>query len=126
ANQNDKAIAALQEGATLFPQNGEIEFQLAQAYLQMENTELALKHAQAAAAKGNFESTKPFSVYHFIAYAAFDLDKLEEAAAAVKKAEALPEAATDPQFPRLKEIVLETIETQEREKAEAAAAATKS
>lgn len=111
ANLYDQAAAVLQEAAKLFPQNGEIEMQLAQLYMQMEKSADTLRHAKAAAEKGHFEGTKPFSVYHLIAYTAFDLGQLDEAQKAIVAAEAFPDdAAKDAQFPRLKAAIHEAIE----------------
>lgn len=105
-----QAAQVLEEAAKLFPQNGEIEMQLAQLYLQMEKNERTLKHAKAAAEKGHFETTKPFAVHHLIAYTAYELGQLDEAQQAIVAAEAYPEdAAKDAQFPRLKEAIAEAI-----------------
>ena len=113
ANQNDQAIKVLMESTQLFPKNGEIEINLAQIYLQMENNRDAMNHAKLAAAKGNFESTKPYGVYYLIAYTAFDLGELDESMQALEAAEKLPEAAKDAQFARLKEVVKEAIAERE-------------
>jgi hypothetical protein len=120
-NQLAEARAALEEAAGLFPQLGEIEMQLAHLCLQLEDNAAALQHAQAAAAKGHFETTKPFSVYYLIAYTAFDLGRLAEAAAAIATADAFPEEATrDPQFAALKTMVAETLADAERKARERA------
>ena len=114
-NLPTQAIAALQEAAGLFPQNGEIEMQLAHLYLQMENTSAALEHAQAAVQKGHFETTTPFAVYYLIAYFAHDLGRLEEAQKAVAAAEQYPaEAEKLADFPRLKAMIVEAIAEHER------------
>ncbi len=109
ANLNTQAVSVLQEAAKLFPKNGEIELQLAQIYLQMEKPSEALQHAKAAIAKGNFESTKPFSVHYLVAYTAYELGDLEEADRALAVAEKFPEAAKDAQFPKLKNVVRESL-----------------
>lgn len=109
-NQPVQAIAALQEGADLFPTNGEIEMQLAELHFQREEIKATLQHAQAAVAKGHFETTKPFSVYYLIAYTAFDLGLLDEAQAAIAAAEKFPEdVQRDAQFSDLKAAVNEAI-----------------
>ena len=121
ANQPARARAVLEEAVKLFPANGEIEAQLAHVCIQLENTADALRHAQAAAAKGNFETTKPFSVHYLIAYTAFDLGRFEEAQAAITAAEAYPDdVAKDAQFPTLKAVIAEAIAEEERKKDAAA------
>ena len=117
ANLNEQAATVLQEATKLFPKNGELEVQIAQIYLQMEKSQQAFDHANAAIAKGNFEGTKPYSVHYLIAYTAYELGKIEEADKALAAAEKFPEAAKDPQFARLKDVVKEMIaERQAKEK----------
>jgi tetratricopeptide (TPR) repeat protein len=113
ANQNDNAIKVLNEAAKLFPKNGEIEVQIAQIYMQMEKPKEGLQHAKAALAKGNFESTKPFSVHYLVAYIAYDLGDIEEASKAIAAAEKFPEASKDPQFPKLKGVINEALAERE-------------
>ena len=109
ANLNKEAISVLEEASKLFPKNGEIELQLAQIYLQIEKPREALRHAKSAIEKGNFESTKPFSVHYLIAYTAYELGDLDESQRAIKVAETFPEAAKDAQFPKLKNVVNESL-----------------
>lgn len=118
ADQNNRAIEVLKEASNLFPKNGEIEYQIAQIYLQQENTREALAHAKAAAAKGNFEATKPFSIWYLIAYTSFDLDDIDGAQQAIAKCEQFPEAAKDPQFPKLKNVIAEKIAERDIKKQE--------
>lgn len=109
ANLNKEAISVLEEAAKLFPKNGEIELQLAQIYLQIEKPRDALRHAKAAIEKGNFEGTKPFSVHYLIAYTAYELGDLDESQRAIKVAETFPEAEKDAQFPKLRNVVMESL-----------------
>lgn len=103
---NREAAAVLNEATQLFPQNGEIEMQLAQLYIQMERNADALRHAQAAAAKGNFETIKPFAVHHLIAHTAYLENAFDAAQQAIAAAEKFPDdAAKDPQFSRLKDAI---------------------
>lgn len=118
ANMNDRAIEVLNEASSLFPKNGEIELQIAQIHIQTENNKLALKHAKSAAQKGNFERTKPFSVYYLIAYTAYDMGEIDEAKAAVEKAGQFEESKKDAQFPRLKGVIDEAIAERESRKSE--------
>lgn len=118
ANMNERAIEVLKEASRLFPKNGEIELQVAQIYIQMENNKEALRHAKLAAEKGNFERTKPFSVYYLIAYTAYDMGEVDEAKAAVEKAGQFEESKKDAQFPRLKGVIEEAIAEREARKTE--------
>lgn len=118
ANMNERAIEVLKEASRLFPKNGEIELQVAQIYIQLENNKEALRHAKLAAEKGNFERTKPFSVYYLIAYTAYDMGEIDEAKAAVEKAGQFEEAKKDAQFPRLKGVIEEAIAEREARKSE--------
>lgn len=118
ANMNERAIEVLKEASRLFPKNGEIELQVAQIYIQMENNKEALRHAKLAAEKGNFERTKPFSVYYLIAYTAYDMGEIDEAKAAVEKAGQFEESKKDAQFPRLKGVIEEAIAEREARKSE--------
>jgi tetratricopeptide (TPR) repeat protein len=115
ANQPQQAVAVLEEGSRLFPKNGEIEMQLAELHFQGEKVAEAFEHAKAAAEKGNFETTKPFSVYYLIAYTAYDLGKFDEAKQAILAAEKYPEeSARDAQFSNLKNAVNDAIAERER------------
>lgn len=88
-----KSIDALKTASKAFPTSGQVEFLIAQAYHGLENSEEALKHLQAAVAKGNL--AKPHSVYLFLAYVAYELKKFDIALEAAKKAQATPEGAKD-------------------------------
>jgi predicted Zn-dependent protease len=118
ANMNQRAIDVLKEASKLFPKNGEIEMQIAQIYIQMENNREALKHAKLAAAKGNFERTKPFAAYYLIAYTAYDLGELDEANRAAIEASKFAESKADAQFPKLKNVIAEALTEREMKKGE--------
>lgn len=116
ANLYEQAINVLQESTKLFPQNGELEVQLAQIYLQLEKTKEAHEHAKAAVTKGNFEGTKPYGVHYLVAYTAYELGLLDEAEKALATAEKFDESKKDQQFARLKEVVKEAITERELKK----------
>jgi tetratricopeptide (TPR) repeat protein len=118
ANMNERSIEVLKEASRLFPNNGEIELQIAQIHIQMENNKEALHHAKLAAQKGNFERTKPFSVHYLIAYTAYDLGEIDQAKAAVDKAGQYEESKKDAQFPRLKGVIEEAIAEREARKSD--------
>jgi predicted Zn-dependent protease len=88
-----KAIEALKEGTKAFPKSGQLEFQIAQAYTSLEKPEDALRHVQAAIAKGNL--TKPFQAYLSLSYTAYQLKKFDVALEAAKKAAEYPEGVKD-------------------------------
>jgi len=116
ANMNERAVEVLQEATKLFPKNGEMEVQLAQIYIQMEKTKDAFEHAKSAIAKGNLEGTKPYGVHYLVAYTAYELGRMEDAHKALLEAEKFEESKKDPQFARLKEVVVETLASKEKEK----------
>lgn len=113
ADMNVQAINVLAEAAKLFPKSSEIEVQIAQIYLQMEKPRDALRHAKFAITKGNFETTKPFSVHYLVAYTAYDVGEIDEAHKAILEAGKFPEAEKDPQFPKLKNVIVEAITERE-------------
>jgi hypothetical protein len=123
ANMNTQAIAVLTEATQKFPKNGELEVQIAQIYLQQENTRQAFNHARSAAAKGNFDGTKPYSVHYLVAYTAYELGEFEAAMTAINACEKFEEHKKDGQFPRLRDVIKEALaerEAKNKPKAEAA------
>ena len=88
-----KAIDALKEASKAFPNSGQVEFLIAQAYQGLDKNEDALRHLQAAVAKGNL--AKPAQAYLFLAYVAYEQKKFDIALDAAKKAAATPEGAKD-------------------------------
>ena len=91
--QDDKSIDALKRATTVFPKAGQLEYLIAQAYLSREKPESALKHAQAAVAKGNL--TKPHQAYLLVAWVAFELKNFDVALEAATKAATFPEGAKE-------------------------------
>ena len=90
-----KGIEALKDGTKAFPQSGQLEFLIAQAYTQIDKPEDSLKHIQVAISKGNLN--KPYQAYLSLAYTAYSLQKYDVALEAAKKATTFPEAAKDGQ-----------------------------
>jgi len=106
-----QAIAVLKEAGTAFP-TGQIEFQIGQIYSQMENrTAEAYSYYSKAVAKGGLE--KPHSAYMFLAYTAFELEKFDEALAAINKTIASPDGQKDAQAPRLKQAIEDAVKERE-------------
>ena len=88
-----KGIEALKDGTKAFPKSGQLEFQIAQAYTSLDKPEEAIKHIQAAIAKGDL--TKPYQAYLSLAYTAYSLQKYEIALEAARKATEFPEGVKD-------------------------------
>jgi tetratricopeptide (TPR) repeat protein len=106
-----QAIAVLKEAGTAFP-SGQIEFQIGQIYSQMDNkTAEAYAYYSKAVAKGGLE--KPHSAYMFLAYTAFELEKFDEALAAINKTIASPDGQKDAQAPRLKQAIEDAVKERE-------------
>ncbi len=106
-----QAIAVLKEAGTAFP-TGQIEFQIGQIYSQMDNrTAEAYSYYSKAVAKGGLE--KPHSAYMFLAYTAFELEKYEEALAAINKTIGSPDGQKDSQAPRLKQAIEDAVKERE-------------
>ncbi len=88
-----KGIEALKAGTKAFPKSGQLEYQIAVQYTQLDKHEEALTHLQSAIAKGNL--TKPYQAYLALAYAAYSLRKYDIALEAATKATEFPEGAKD-------------------------------
>lgn len=85
-----KAIEALKEGTTHFPEAGQLEFQIANIYYAINNLPESLNHAQAALRKGNLSSVS--QVQSFAAYVAFELRQFDLALELAEEAAKDPEA----------------------------------
>jgi len=113
--QEMQAIAVLKEASKGFT-TGQIDFQIGQIYSQMDNrTAEAYSYYANAVAKGGLE--KPHSAYMFLAYTAFELEKYDDAQAAIIKTLATPEGAKDGQSARLKSAIEDAIKEREAAKA---------
>lgn len=108
-------IEVLKQASKNFPNSGQVEFMIGQAYYGLEKPIDALAHLQAAVAKGNL--TKPHQVYMFLAYVAFELKKFDISLAAAKQAAAQPEGAKDPQTRSMIKAIEETMKDREEKKA---------
>lgn len=90
-----KGIEAMKEATKNFPQSGQLEFSIAQAYQALDQPANALAHAQAAITKGNFTKSKLHQVYFFTAYMAYELKKYDVALDYAKKTAQFPEGTRD-------------------------------
>lgn len=123
-NQEQQAIAALKQAGGLFPKEAQIDFQLGQLYSLKDDTKSAHAAYKAADAKGGGD--KPFAVAMFLAYTSFELSLLDDALAAITKAEKMPDASKDKGLPKMKEAILAAIDDRDeklKKKAEANAPA---
>ena len=112
--RDTQAIAVLKEAGTAFP-SGQIEFQIGQIYSQMDNrTAEAYAYYSKAVEKGGLE--KPHSAYMFLAYTAFELEKFDEALAAINQTIGSPDGQKDVQAPRLKQAIEDAVKEREATK----------
>ena len=88
-----KGIEALKQGTKAYPQSGQLEFLIAQAYGAIDKPAEALPHIQAAIAKGNL--SKPYQAYLSLAFTAYSLQKYDVALEAARKATEFPEGVKD-------------------------------
>lgn len=119
-NRDFQAIDALKEASQLYPNSGQIDFQIGQIYSSMEKTQEAYDWYKSALDKGGVE--KPHGAYMFLAYTAFELQKYDEALEAVKKAADYPEAARDTQMKGLRLGIEDAIKERDAQKEDAAKA----
>jgi tetratricopeptide (TPR) repeat protein len=108
-NRDFKAIDALKRATKQFPQSGQLEYLIAQAYYSMEKYEDALPHLQAAVRKDG--GTRPHQTLLFLAFVAYELKKYEVALEAANRALKLPEGATEAL--RMKQAVEDMIRERE-------------
>jgi hypothetical protein len=110
-NKPFQAIDALKDASKRFPKSGQIDYQIAQIYYSLEKPVEAYQSLVSAVAKGHLD--KPYAVYNFQAYVAYELTKFDEAKIAVDKAIASPGSEKEPQLPRLKVAIEEALKERE-------------
>lgn len=96
-NRPFKSIDALKTATKAFPNSGQLEFMIAQAYQTLDQPENALKHAIAADTKGQLTKSKPHQVHFFAAYMAYELKQYDVALKYAQKAASAPDGARDGQ-----------------------------
>lgn len=74
-NKDMKAIETLKEAATLFPEAGTLEYQIANIYYSFDRTREALQHALVALQKGNLARAQQVRI--FVGYLAYELKEFE-------------------------------------------------
>ena len=110
-----QAVEVLKEAAKHFPKAGQLDYQAAQIYYALEKPQDAYQSLVSAVAKGHLD--KPYAVYNFEAYVAYELTKFDEALVAVNKAIASPGSEKEAQLPRLKAAIEEALKEREQLKA---------
>lgn len=89
--QEEKAIGALQQAITHFPQEGQLEHQLAHIHYAREESDLARTHLQRAIEKGNLDN--PGQTCLFLAFLDYDAEQFDAATAWLKQARQHPDAS---------------------------------
>ncbi|HEV3028985.1 MAG TPA: hypothetical protein VG457_15505 [Planctomycetota bacterium] len=106
-NQEFKAIEVLKQAAAKFPENGNVDSQIAQIYLGLDKNDEAYTYEKRAVDTGNLE--RAWVTYNTLAYLSFELGKLEEAKAAIDKAIELRGGTVDKQSQSLRGAIVEAI-----------------
>lgn len=95
SGRDDQAIITLEKAADLFPTEGQIEYSLGQMHYGAGRIDNALVHLERAVTKGNLKKTG--EAYLFLGFAAYELQKYEDAAKwaglAAKQPDVKPESA---------------------------------
>lgn len=119
-NQEFKAIDVLKEAAQKFPDNGNLDSQIAGIYLGLDRNEDAYTYEKLATDTGKLD--KAWVVYNTLAYLAFELGKLDESKAAISKAIELRGGKPDRQSVSLRNAIDEAITERDARAAASAAA----
>jgi hypothetical protein len=101
-NKQLKAIEVLKEAATKFPQNGQFDLQVGQAYFSLDRIEDAISALNVADRKG--VPGREITLYLSLAYYNYAADHYEAAIAAAKKGLALPEGRSGQPNAQLRQI----------------------
>jgi len=115
-NKEHMAIDVLKEAAQIYPDAGQLDFQIGQFYYSLEKPADAYRHFKLAVAKGNLN--KPVAVYSFLAFMCYELGKYEEGLETIDTAIDLNGSTPDPQLTRLRQAMEDSL--RDRKEAEAA------
>ncbi len=110
-NRENQAVEVLLEATKLFPESGQLEFQLGQIYYSLERYDPAYRHFRLAVEKGSLE--RPLAVYSFLGYLCYEQEKYEEGIKILKQALELPGAEADQQLPRLLQAMEDALAARE-------------
>ena len=103
-----KVIDVMKEAAARFPESGNFDYQVSQAYLELDDIPLALEAAREAVRKG--VPNRNGQIWLSIAYYEFSLDHLEQAMEAVNKATEFPDGAESPQLESFRTAIQESLD----------------
>ncbi|QYY34630.1 hypothetical protein [Ruficoccus sp. ZRK36] len=93
AHAPDKAVAALEHAVEVFPQEGQLEYQLAQTLYAQGKPAQAYQHLEVAVRKGNLDTTG--QAYLFLCYLDYDKGDFDQAAQWLVAARESGDAAED-------------------------------
>jgi tetratricopeptide (TPR) repeat protein len=113
-DRDDDAIKVFKEAEAIYPEDGEFDWQIANIYYQMDNSNLVYEYCKKAIAKGHLEA-KPYQVYQLYAYVSFSLGKYEDALNACETALKSPGAPQE--LNRLYQGIQEAIQQSALQKA---------
>ena len=119
-NANAQAIETYKSAAELYPNDGQLDYDIGYIYSQLDDSANAYLYFSIAAKKGNLSS--PYQVYYDLAYSAFENDKLEDALSACDAAGRLPQAANVADLPQLRSAIEDKIKEEAKIKDVSAAA----
>ena len=114
ADQQNKAITAIEEAIKLFPQSGQLELLIGQIYRDQGKTREAFNSFQNAVRKGNLDKVE--TANQLIAYAGYELEEYDAALKAIAEVEKTPEGRKDTQLPHLKRAIENTVKEREARK----------
>jgi len=114
-NRDLQAVNVLKEAEAMdkYASSGDLDLEIAEIYSSLEDTEHTYEFSKKAVEKGNLES-KPYIAYQYLAFAAYELGKYDEALAACEKALSFPDAPKD--LTRLRDGVKQAIKARADEK----------
>jgi len=92
-HQDLRAVQTLEDATKVFPESGQLEYQIAQVYSGMDREKDALEHIKLCIAKGGTE--KPQVGWLFYAWLAYDQKDYADATKAAQEAAKYPEAAKE-------------------------------
>jgi tetratricopeptide (TPR) repeat protein len=104
-----KAVDTLKQAAKVFPESGQLEYQIAQIYFTIDKPREAFGHIKLCIKKGGTE--KPHMGWLFYAYLALDLKEYDDALKAAAEAAKFPEAAKE--AAKMQEAVKATLQDRE-------------
>lgn len=111
-NREKQAIAALKEGAQLFPKNGQFDLQIGEIHRQNEKMKDARHHYREALRKGSLD--KEYAVHTLLANVSYELEDFDDAMKAIVAAESFKDLASkDSYLPRLKDAIKAAIAERE-------------